>query len=60
MKRIGFITGIEKEAIILRKTHHYSKSKISWVGNKQGNAYTQANTLVALQVHLIHSSLLVI
>jgi adenosylhomocysteine nucleosidase len=46
MKRIGFITGIEKEAIILRKTHHYSKSKISWVGNKQGNAYTQANTLV--------------
>ena len=46
MKKIGFITGLEKEAIILQKIVHYANSEIIWVGNKQGSAYTQANTLV--------------
>ena len=46
MRKIGFITGLEKEAIILRKIDHYTNSEIIWVGNKQGSAYTQANTLV--------------
>jgi adenosylhomocysteine nucleosidase len=45
MKKIGFVTGIEKEAIILQKIGHHTKSDIIWVGNKQGSAYTQANTL---------------
>ena len=46
MRKIGFITGLEKEAIILQKIVHYAKSEIIWVGNKQGSAYAQANTLV--------------
>ena len=46
MRKIGFITGLETEAIILQKIVHYAKSEIIWVGNKQGSAYTQANTLV--------------
>ena len=44
--KIGFITGIRKEAIILQKIPNYTESKIVWVQNKQGNAYTQANRLV--------------
>ena len=45
MKKIGFVTGIKKEAAILQKIAHHAKSEIIWVGNKQGSAYTQANTL---------------
>ena len=45
MKRIGFITGIKKEANILQKIADKAESEIIWVGNKRGSAYTQANTL---------------
>ena len=45
MKKIGFITGIKKEAIILQKITNSAESEIIWVGNKHGSAYTQANTL---------------
>ena len=46
MKRIGFITGIEIEANILRKGSQYSKSKIISVSNTESNAYTEANEMV--------------
>ncbi len=45
MRQIGFITGIKKEAEILRNTSHYSQSNIICVDNQKGNAYTEANKL---------------
>ena len=45
-KKIGFITGLRKEAIVLQKMLDYTESRIVWVENKQGNAYIQANRLV--------------
>jgi nucleoside phosphorylase len=45
MRQIGFITGIEKEALILKQTANYAKSKIVSTNTKPGDAYTQAKKL---------------
>ena len=45
MQRIGFITGIEKEALILKKTYNYTESEIIWTNMDPDRAYTQAKKL---------------
>ena len=45
MQRIGFITGIEKEALILKKTYNYTESEIIWTNIDPDRAYTQARKL---------------
>lgn len=45
MKKIGFITGIKKEALILKQAANYPKSKIISAGLKPGSAYSSAKQL---------------
>lgn len=45
MTRIGFITGLEKEAALLRENPAYAKSDIACAGAKSENAYALASNL---------------